>query len=110
MKLVKRLANLGYGSRKEVQRMIRAGQVTDDAGQSLDEDDPMAHERIRWSGAPLDPASPFTLMLHKPDGFTCSLNDPGKSFTTSSRQGSPGAIRCSVRSADSTKTPPDSSS
>ncbi|MCB1243810.1 MAG: pseudouridine synthase [Verrucomicrobiales bacterium] len=78
MKLVKRLANLGYGSRKEVQRMIRAGQVTDDAGQSLDEDDPIAHERIRWSGAPLDPASPFTLMLHKPDGFTCSLNDPGE--------------------------------
>ena len=29
MKLVKLLANLGYGSRKEVQRLIRAGAVTD---------------------------------------------------------------------------------
>ena len=34
MKLVKLLANLGYGSRKEVQRMIRSGAVTDDAGRT----------------------------------------------------------------------------
>jgi 16S rRNA pseudouridine516 synthase len=32
MKLVRRLANLGYGSRKEVAWMFREGRVTDAAG------------------------------------------------------------------------------
>lgn len=77
MKLVKRLANLGYGSRKEVQRYIRAGAVTDDLGNPLGDADPTPHERIRFRGEPLDPPAPLTLMLNKPDGYTCSLDDPG---------------------------------
>ncbi len=77
MKLVKLLANLGYGSRKEVQRMIRGGAVTDDAGQVLGEGDLLPHERIRFRGEPLDPMFPLTLMLNKPDGYTCSADDPG---------------------------------
>ena len=78
MKLVKLLANLGYGSRKEVQRLIRAGAVTDDAGRVLGEGEVPPHDRIRFRGEPLDPPFPLTIILHKPDGFTCSAEDPGE--------------------------------
>ena len=75
MKLVKLLANLGYGSRKEAQRLIRSGAVTDDTGRVLGEGEVPPHERIRVRGEPLDPAAPLVLMLNKPDGFTCSSED-----------------------------------
>ena len=77
MKLVKLLANLGYGSRREVQRLIRAGAVTDQHGDFLNENSATPHEEIRFRGEPLDPVFPFTIMLNKPDGFTCSADDPG---------------------------------
>ena len=77
MKLVKLLANLGYGSRKEVQRMIRSGAVTDDTGRVLGEGELPPHERIRVRGEELDPPSPLTIILNKPDGYTCSSEDPG---------------------------------
>ncbi|MEO0813395.1 MAG: S4 domain-containing protein, partial [Myxococcota bacterium] len=35
MRLVKLIANLGYGSRKEIQKAIRNGWVTDRAGTQL---------------------------------------------------------------------------
>ena len=77
MKLVKLLANLGYGSRKEVQRWIRSGAVTDEDGRVLRESDLPAHELIRLRGEPLDPPFPLVIALHKPDGYTCSSDDPG---------------------------------
>ncbi len=77
VKLVKLLANLGYGSRREVQRLIRAGAVTDESGRVLAEGDVPAHGSIRFRGEPLDPAFPLTLVLNKPDGYTCSSEDPG---------------------------------
>jgi 16S rRNA pseudouridine516 synthase len=77
MKLVKLLANLGYGSRREVQRLIRSGAVTDDTGRVLGESDFPPHDRIRFRGEPLDPLFPLTIMLNKPDGYTCSADDPG---------------------------------
>jgi 16S rRNA pseudouridine516 synthase len=77
MKLVKLLANLGYGSRKEVQRFIRAGAVTDDEGHVLPENEVPPHERIRFRGEELDPLSPLVIVLNKPDGYTCSADDPG---------------------------------
>ena len=77
MKLVKLLANLGYGSRKEVQRMIRSGAVTDDTGRALTENEVPPHDRIRIRGEELDPASPLVIILNKPDGYTCSTDDPG---------------------------------
>jgi len=75
MKLVKLLANLGYGSRKEVQKFIRAGSVTDDTGKVLSENEVPAHDRIFFKGEPLDPPTPFTIILNKPDGFTCSTDN-----------------------------------
>jgi 16S rRNA pseudouridine516 synthase len=80
MKLIKLLANLGYGSRKEVQRMIRAGAVTDDAGRVLGEKEVPPHERIRFRGEPLDPPFPVVIVLNKPDGYTCSSEDPGETI------------------------------
>jgi 16S rRNA pseudouridine516 synthase len=78
MKLVKLLANLGYGSRREVQRLIRYGAVTDETGRALGESEVPPHESIRVRGEPLDPASPLVIVLNKPDGHTCSAEDPGE--------------------------------
>ena len=78
MKLVKHLANLGYGSRKEVAWMFREGRVTDAAGEVLYQDDPLDHDNVRVDGEPLDPPSGLVLMLNKPAGCTCSSKDPGR--------------------------------
>ncbi|HET6435934.1 MAG TPA: pseudouridine synthase [Xanthomonadaceae bacterium] len=78
MKLVKLLANLGYGSRKEVARLFREGRVTDAAGEVLYADDAVAHADVRLDGDALDPAPGMLLMLHKPLGTTCSTTDPGR--------------------------------
>lgn len=80
MKLVKLLANLGYGSRKEVQRLIRSAAVTDGDGIVLGENDLPPHDRIRIRGEELDPPSPLVIMLNKPDGYTCSSEDPGSTI------------------------------
>jgi 16S rRNA pseudouridine516 synthase len=78
MKLVKRIANLGYGSRKQVALMFREGRVTDADGEVLYADDVLEHERVRVDGEPLDPPQGLLLMLHKPVGYTCSTKDPGR--------------------------------
>jgi 16S rRNA pseudouridine516 synthase len=80
MKLVKLLANLGYGSRKEVQRLIRSGAVTDAEGNVLGENDVPPHDQILFRGEPLDPPFPLVIMLNKPDGYTCSSEDPGSTI------------------------------
>lgn len=78
MKLVKHLANLGYGSRKDVQWMFREGRVTDAAGEVMYADDPLDHDNLRVDGEPLDLAPGLLLMLNKPAGHTCSMKDPGR--------------------------------
>ena len=78
MKLVKLLANLGYGSRKQVTFMFREGRVTDQNNEVLYADDQAEHAGIRVDGEPLDPPFGLTIMLHKPVGYTCSTADPGK--------------------------------
>ena len=78
MKLVKHIANLGYGSRKEVTWMFREGRITDADGEVLYADDNVAHEAIRVDGEPLDPPVGLSLVLHKPAGYTCSTKDSGR--------------------------------
>jgi len=78
MKLVKLIANLGYGSRKEVQWMFREGRITDADGEVLYADDKVEHAQIRLDGEPLDPPAGMVLMLHKPLGVTCSRKDGGR--------------------------------
>ena len=78
MKLLKLIANLGYGSRKEVAAMFREGRITDNDGEVLYADDAITHTDVRIDGEPLDPAPGVVLMLHKPVGYTCSTRDPGR--------------------------------
>jgi 16S rRNA pseudouridine516 synthase len=78
MKLVKLIANLGYGSRKDVTQLFRAGRITDTDGEVLYADDVVPHESIRVDDEPLDPPPGLVLMLNKPLGVTCSRKDPGR--------------------------------
>ncbi|HEY6543918.1 MAG TPA: 16S rRNA pseudouridine(516) synthase [Dokdonella sp.] len=78
MKLLKRIANLGYGSRKNVAAMFREGRITDAAGEVLYADDRVEHDDVRIDGEPLDPPAGLVLMMHKPIGFTCSTRDAGR--------------------------------
>jgi 16S rRNA pseudouridine516 synthase len=78
MKLVKLIANLGYGSRKQVAAMFRAGRITDAAGEVLYADDQADPAQIRVDEEVLDPPAGLILMLNKPIGVTCSTKDAGR--------------------------------
>ena len=78
MKLLRTIANLGYGSRKQVQALFREGRITDAAGDVLYADDQVPHADVRIDGEPLDPPPGLVVMLHKPVGYTCSTRDPGR--------------------------------
>ena len=78
MKLVRLIANLGYGSRREVMQLFAEGRVTDAAGERLYVDDKVEHAQVRLDGEPLDPPTGLVLLMHKPLGATCSRKDAGK--------------------------------
>jgi 16S rRNA pseudouridine516 synthase len=78
MKALKLLANLGYGSRKEVDAMFERGRVTDADGRALAADEEIDARQIRVDGEELDPLPGLVLMLHKPVGYTCSTSDAGQ--------------------------------
>ncbi len=82
LRLDRLLANLGYGSRREVQGLVWAGLVTLDGTVIEDPDRRIAltrdlSERMRVQGKPLDPPPGLALMLHKPLGVTCSHKEAG---------------------------------
>ncbi len=74
------LANLGYGSRKDVTNIIKSG-VFVVAGTCVT--DPQMHvslDDVKTKGAtieeqPLDPLFPLSIILHKPVGYVCSRDD-----------------------------------
>lgn len=78
VKLLRYLANLGYGSRREVLGLLADGRVTDAQGERLYGDDVCQHDDIRIDGEVLDPAPGLLLMLNKPTGYTCSSKDQGR--------------------------------
>jgi 16S rRNA pseudouridine516 synthase len=78
MRLIRLIANLGYGSQKDVRGMIRDGRVTAVDGSKLAPDTHVAHDQILVDGAPLDPPAGLVLMLNKPVDCTCSTQDPGR--------------------------------
>ena len=78
MKLVRLIANLGYGSRRDVMQLFREGRVTDPAGEVLYTDDKTGHADIRIDGERLDPPTGLVLLMHKPAGYTCSRKDAGR--------------------------------
>ena len=84
MRLDRLLANLGYGSRREVGQMIAHGLITGDSGRLKDPGERIAitpdlPQRLRVNGAPVDPPPPLTLILHKPLGVVCSHREAGRS-------------------------------
>ncbi|MGN2247753.1 pseudouridine synthase [Frateuria sp. GZRR35] len=78
MKLVRLMANLGYGSRREVMQLFREGRVTDPSGEVLYTDDRVEHADVRIDGEMLDPPAGLVLLMHKPTGYTCSRKDAGR--------------------------------
>ncbi|MTI18876.1 rRNA pseudouridine synthase [Rhodobacteraceae bacterium RKSG542] len=78
MRLIKLIANLGYGSRKEIQQAIKHGWVTDLEGNPIKADSKLDHDQILFDDEPLDPAPGMVLLLNKPVGYTCSKKDIGK--------------------------------
>jgi 16S rRNA pseudouridine516 synthase len=78
VRLDRLLANLGYGSRRDVVQWLRDGRITHVDARSLGVADHVAHDDLRFDGEPLDPAPGLLVMLHKPVGYTCSTRDPGR--------------------------------
>ena len=82
LRLDRLLANLGYGSRREVQQLVQAGLVRldeaglADPGQRLTLT-PDLPARITVQGEPLDPLPGMAVMMHKPKGATCSHKEAG---------------------------------
>ncbi len=82
MRLDRLLANMGYGSRREVQGLVRGRCVTLDGQAVIDADLrlPVARDlpdRMQVNGTRLDPPPGMALMLHKPLGVTCSHKEAG---------------------------------
>lgn len=82
LRLDRLLANLGYGSRREVQRLVWTGVVALDGDTLRDSDQRIAvtpdlSTRMSVDDEPLDPPPGFALMLHKPTGVTCSHKEQG---------------------------------
>ncbi|PIB92183.1 pseudouridine synthase [Caulobacter sp. FWC2] len=77
------LANLGYGSRKEVQALVASGKVVldgkvlKDAGLRVAVDANLP-ERMTIRGVAVDPPAPLVLLMHKPLGVTCSHKEDGE--------------------------------
>jgi len=82
LRLDRLLANLGYGSRREMQALARGGRITLDgeALYDIDERVPLTSEfaaRVAIDGEALDPLPGMALMMHKPLGVTCSHKEAG---------------------------------
>jgi len=82
MRLDRLLANMGYGSRRDVQDLVRYGAVTLDGAVLAKADariavTPDLSQRMTVEGKPLDPPPGLILMLHKPLGVTCSHKEAG---------------------------------
>jgi len=78
------LANLGYGSRREVTELVARRQVVLDGAVLRDAGariavSPDLPARMTVAGQPLDPPAPLTLIMHKPLDVVCSHREAGRS-------------------------------
>ena len=79
------LANLGYGSRREVADLVRHRQVVLDGVELRDAGARIAvtadlPSRMSVVGQPVDPPAPLTILMHKPLGVVCSHREAGRSI------------------------------
>ena len=82
LRLDRLLANMGYGSRREIQILARNGRIRLDGEvlRDIDERVPLTEEfaaRLRIDGEDIDPLPGLVLMLNKPVGVTCSHKEAG---------------------------------
>ena len=78
MKIVKLLANLGYGSRRDVTQMLNNDWITRRNGASFGPNDEVTsadYAEILIDDQPMDPPEGMVLMLNKSVGYTCSTKD-----------------------------------
>lgn len=76
------LANMGYGSRREINNMARNEEITLDGAPLLAVEQRIAltpdlPQRLEMRGEKLDPLPGMVVMLHKPVAVTCSHKEPG---------------------------------
>ncbi len=80
-RIQKLLSRAGYGSRREIERMVNAGEILvngqrAESGQAIDENDQVTLRGQRlYLGSRLH-ATHKVLMYHKPAGEVCTLSDP----------------------------------
>ncbi|MDE2579713.1 MAG: 16S rRNA pseudouridine(516) synthase [Hyphomicrobiales bacterium] len=82
IRLDRLLANLGYGSRREIQALARNGRIALDGQILRDVEKRFAvHDdfaaRLTIDDMPLDPLPGLVAVLHKPVGVTCSHKEAG---------------------------------
>jgi len=83
LRLDRLLANLGYGSRREVQSLVLSGRVRLD-GRTLSDPEVRLEagedlpQRMTVGGEPLDPLFPLVVIMNKPTGVVCSHRDQGE--------------------------------
>jgi len=78
MKIVKLLANLGYGSRRDVTQMLKNDWITRRNGASFGPNDEVTsadYADILIDDQPMDSPEGMVLMLNKSVGYTCSTKD-----------------------------------
>jgi 16S rRNA pseudouridine516 synthase len=73
----KLLSSMGYGSRKEMAQMAKAGGLILDGAELLDVTKripvtPDLTTRMKIDGEALDPVAGMVILLNKPLGMTCS--------------------------------------
>ena len=83
LRLDRLLANMGYGSRKDIQALVKFGRITLDGTPVSDAAihvpvSPELSARLNIAGHPLDPPPGVVLMMHKPLGVTCSHKEAGR--------------------------------
>jgi 16S rRNA pseudouridine516 synthase len=69
------LVALGYGTRKEAERIVRQRRVKTAAGTVLRDIDAYDHHDVFVDSTPLEAPPGSVILLHKPVGYVCSLND-----------------------------------
>ncbi len=82
VRLDKLLANMGYGSRREIAGLAKSGRIWlgDTPLRKPDHKvvpNPALQTELVIDRAHIDPLPGFAIMLHKPVGVTCSHKDPG---------------------------------
>ena len=78
MKIIKYLANLGYGTRREVTQMVKEQQVRRVDGSIVRDGEDFVHEELLLDGKVLDVPPGSVIMLHKPVGYVCSTRDASR--------------------------------